>query len=148
MGKKTVLIVEDNDLNLRLAADLLKMAQFHVLEAVDAEHGLQVALEELPDLILMDIQLPKMDGLTATRIIKKDPALRQIPVVAVTGYAMVGDEEVARRAGCCGYITKPIDTRSFAATVAGFLKSDADPGSDGRQGSEQTRVPSYSIVTD
>ena len=122
MDNKKVLIIEDNYLNLTLAKDLLVLAGFTVWEAVDAEKGIQLARKQLPDLILMDIQLPGMDGLCATRMIKEDPKLKHIPVVAMTSHAMKGDEEIARQAGCVGYLTKPIDTRNFADTVAGYLK--------------------------
>ncbi len=92
-----------------------------MLEAVDAESGIQLAQEHHPDLILMDIQLPGMDGLTATREIRNDPAAKDISVVALTSYAMEGDEEKAMDAGCAGYIAKPIDTRRFLETVGEFL---------------------------
>ena len=113
MENKTILIIEDNALNMKLVRSILQLAHCNVLEAVDAENGIQLAREHLPDLILMDIQLPGMDGLNATRIIRKDPILTHIPVVALTSYAMQGDEQRATSAGCTGYIAKPIDTRNF-----------------------------------
>ncbi|MBT8350010.1 MAG: response regulator, partial [Deltaproteobacteria bacterium] len=88
---------------------------------VDAEVGIRLAREQHPDLILMDIQLPGMDGLAATREIKNDPKMKDVSIVALTSYAMQGDEEKARDAGCAGYISKPIDTRSFLETVGKFL---------------------------
>ena len=112
-----ILIVEDNDLNLKLVRTLLRPSGYHLLEATDAETGIGLARSHLPDLILMDIQLPGMDGLTATRTIKNDPTLRDIRVVALTSFAMAGDKEKALVAGCDGYITKPIDTRSFMGTI-------------------------------
>lgn len=122
MENKTILIIEDNELNMKLVRSILQLGHFQALEARDAESGLQLAREHLPDLILMDIQLPGMDGLDATRIIRKDPNLMNIPVVALTSYAMQGDEQKATSAGCTGYIAKPIDTRSFLDTIAGYLQ--------------------------
>ena len=122
MGNKTVLIVEDNALNMKLVRSMLQLRPYQVLEAGDAETGIQIAREHLPDLILMDIQLPGMDGLQATRIIRKDPILSNIPVVALTSYAMQGDEHKATTAGCTGYIAKPIDTRRFLDMLAEYLE--------------------------
>lgn len=121
MANETVLVIEDNEMNMKLARSLLQIGNYSVLEAVDAEVGIQMAREHHPDLILMDIQLPGMDGLAATREIKNDPAVEDISIVALTSYAMQGDEEKARDAGCAGYISKPIDTRSFLETVGKFL---------------------------
>ena len=121
MKEKTVLVIEDNDLNMKLIRTLLKLKNYQTLEAVDAETGIQLAREYHPDLILMDIQLPGMDGLTATRVIKNDSAMKDIHVVALTGYAMAEDDEEACDAGCVGCIAKPIDTRSFLETVGQFL---------------------------
>ncbi len=122
MENKTILIVEDNELNMKLVRGLLTMGKYSTLEAVDAETGIQLAHEHRPDLILMDIQLPGMDGLEATRLIGEDPVLRDIPVVALTSYAMQGDEDKAKDFGCSGYISKPIDTRSFLETIAQYLQ--------------------------
>ena len=124
METKTVLVIEDNALNMKLVKSLLQIGKYGVLEARDAETGILLARNNHPDLILMDIQLPGMDGLNATRLIKEDNALKHIPVVALTSYAMQGDEEKARDAGCVGYITKPIETKTFLDTVASFLKYD------------------------
>ena len=121
MANETVLVIEDNEMNMKLARSLLQLGKYRVLEASDAENGIKLAQEHHPDLILMDIQLPGMDGLTATREIKNDPAVKDITVVALTSYAMQGDEEKARDAGCAGYIAKPIDTRRFLETVGQFL---------------------------
>ena len=121
MAKKTVLVIEDNEMNMKLARSLLQIGKYSVLEAIDAENGIQLAREHHPDLILMDIQLPGMDGLTATLKIKNDPAVKDITVVALTSYAMEGDEKKAMDAGCAGYIAKPIDTRSFLETLGKFL---------------------------
>jgi CheY-like chemotaxis protein len=122
MKNKTILVVEDNDLNMKLVRSLLEMGNYHVLEAMEAQTGIQLAREHRPDLILMDIQLPGMDGLTATRVIKGDDALKDIPVVAITSYAMEGDEGKSKEAGCAGYIAKPIDTRSFLKTLTQYLE--------------------------
>ena len=121
MANKTVLVIEDNEMNMKLVRSLLQLGKYSVLEAMDAENGILQARENHPDLILMDIQLPGMDGLTATRVIKKDPAMKDITVVALTSYAMQGDEEKAKDAGCSGYISKPIDTRSFLETLGQFF---------------------------
>ena len=121
MANKTVLVIEDNEMNMKLARSLLQIGKYNVLEAFDAENGIQLAREHHPDLILMDIQLPGMDGLTATREIKNDPAVKDITIIALTSYAMEGDEKKAMDAGCAGYIAKPIDTRSFLETLGKFL---------------------------
>ncbi len=113
MTRKTVLVIEDNALNMKLVRVLLVAADFEVLEAIDAEKGIALARERRPDLILMDVQLPGMDGLSATRVIRADPDLGEIAIVAITSFAMSGDEEKAREAGCTGYVTKPINTRTF-----------------------------------
>jgi CheY-like chemotaxis protein len=117
MEHQTVLVVEDNELNMKLVRSLLQLGKYQTLEAGNAEKGIQLARKHHPDLILMDIQLPGMDGLSATRLIKADGSLKDIPVVALTSYAMQGDEDKAVEAGCEGYITKPIDTRSFMKTI-------------------------------
>jgi two-component system cell cycle response regulator len=118
---KTVLVVEDNPLNLKLVRSLLQLGGFHVIEAQSAEIGIQKASQFKPDLVLMDIQLPGMDGLSAVRHLRTDPCLQQMPIVALTSYAMTRDKERAMAAGCQGFITKPIDTRTFLKTVAGFM---------------------------
>jgi len=124
MTIKTILVVEDNELNMKLVRGLIKIGKYGMLEAIDAESGIEQIREQRPDLVLMDIQLPGMDGLSATKIIKKDPSLKDIPVVALTSYAMQGDEEKALAAGCSGYIAKPIDTRKFLETIAQYLKDN------------------------
>ncbi len=118
---KRVLVIEDNAVNRRLVQFLLKSQGYEVREAASAPEGFESLKEKRPDLILMDIQLPGMDGLAATRELKRDPATRDIPVLIVTSYAMKGDEAKAFEAGCSGYITKPIDKKSFLATVAKVL---------------------------
>ncbi len=116
-----VLVIEDNSTNMTLAVFLLKSVGHTVLCAYDAEAGLTLAREEQPGLVLMDIQLPGMDGLQATAILKADPATRNIPVVALTALAMKGDEERILLAGCDGYIAKPMRYPDFLATVAAHL---------------------------
>jgi two-component system, cell cycle response regulator len=121
MNAPKVLVVEDNPLNMKLVRTLLQLGKYQVIEAANALNGIQKAKEEMPDLILMDIQLPDMDGLSATRLIKKDPSTEAIPVIAITAYAMHGDDQKALDAGCLGYITKPIDTKSFLETISRHL---------------------------
>jgi two-component system cell cycle response regulator len=123
----SILVIEDNALNMKLARSLLAMGGHEVHEALDAATGIELASARLPDLILMDIQLPDMDGLEATRLLKGQDRTRDIPVVALTSYAMPGDETKAREAGCTGYITKPINTRTFNETVGRYLSGQAAP---------------------
>jgi two-component system cell cycle response regulator DivK len=120
MGK-LVLLVEDNPVNRRLAEFLLRSQGYEVWEAETAPEAFAMLRDRQPDAILMDIQLPGMDGLAATRHLKADPATRDIPVIAVTSYAMVGDEAKAREAGCAAYVTKPIDKRKLLDAVAQVL---------------------------
>ena len=122
MQRKKILMIEDNELNMKLIRSLLKIGNYEMLEALDAETGIQLIRKHRPDLILMDIQLPGMDGLRATRMIKDDPDLKNIPVVAVTSYAMQGDDVKASEAGCAGYITKPINTKEFLKTIEQYLQ--------------------------
>jgi CheY-like chemotaxis protein len=119
--KKRILVVEDNILNLELVADLLEVGGFAVCHARTGEEGLRVARELSPDLILMDLSLPGLDGLATTRALRTDPATRHLTIIALTAHAMRGDDTIALRAGCDGYLTKPIDTRTFAAKVAAFI---------------------------
>ena len=123
----TILIVEDNPDNMTLTVLLLESAGHAVLSAVDAEAGLTLAREQQPDLILMDIQLPGMDGLEATALLKGDELTRAIPVIALTALAMKGDEERIRAAGCDGYIAKPMGVKDFLTTVAAHLAARAIP---------------------
>jgi two-component system cell cycle response regulator DivK len=116
-----ILVVEDNPANMTLAIFLLQSAGHSVLSATDAEAGLALAREEHPNLILMDIQLPGMDGLEATALLKRDDATRAIPVIALTALAMNGDEARIRAAGCDGYIAKPLVYRDFLATISAQL---------------------------
>jgi two-component system cell cycle response regulator DivK len=117
----TVLVVEDNAANLKLVRFLLESAGHTVVSARDAEAGLTLARDGQPNLILMDIQLPGMDGLEATALLKRDDATRAIPVIALTALAMKGDEDRIRAAGCDGYIAKPLAYREFLATISTHL---------------------------
>jgi two-component system cell cycle response regulator DivK len=119
--RKKVLIVEDNDLNMKLFNDLLVAHGYGTLQTRDGVEALALARQHHPDLILMDIQLPEISGLQVTQWIKKDDDLRMIPVIAVTAFAMKGDEEKIRDGGCEAYIAKPISVASFLKTVEQFL---------------------------
>ena len=121
MSEKLILLVEDNPVNRRLAEFLLRSQGYQVRAATNAQEAFDTIKAERPDLILMDVQLPGMDGLEATRKLKAEPTTRDIPVVAVTSYAMKGDREKALAAGCSGYITKPIDKDTFVREVATVL---------------------------
>src|SRR6185312_4306499 len=114
-------VVEDTEDNRRILRDLLSAAGYTMIEAFDGAEGVAKATEHRPDLILMDIQMPVMDGYEATRRIKADPALASIPVIAVTSYALSGDEQKARDAGCDGYIAKPYSPRQMLAKVREIL---------------------------
>jgi two-component system, cell cycle response regulator DivK len=122
---KRVLVVEDQEDNRQILRDLLRSADFEVIEAVDGEAGLVAAATHRPDLILMDIQLPGLDGYEATRRIKADAALRAIPVIAVTSYGLAGDADKALAAGCDAYISKPYSPRQLLAKVREYLSSPA-----------------------
>ncbi len=117
-----ILIIEDNELNIKLVEAVLQTTKCTLIKALDAETGIELVREHKPDLILMDIQLPGMDGLSATRIIKGDPDLNTIPIIALSSHAMIGDEDKARDAGCDNYITKPIDTRTFLKSIDKYMK--------------------------
>jgi two-component system, cell cycle response regulator DivK len=118
---KRVLIVEDNDLNMKLFHDLLEAHGYDILQTKDGLEALRLARLHHPDLILMDIQLPEVSGLEVTKWIKEDDDLRTIPIIAVTAFAMKGDEEKIREGGCEAYIAKPISVMNFLQTVARFL---------------------------
>ena len=120
MSKK-ILVVEDTEDNRQILRDLLGMAGYEMVEAQDGVQGVAMAAEHRPDLILMDTQMPVMDGYEATRRIKADPALASIPVIAVTSYALSGDEAKTRAAGCDGYIAKPYSPRQMLAAVREIL---------------------------
>ncbi len=118
---KTVMLVEDNELNMKLFHDLLEAHGYNILQTKDGMDALRIAREHKPDLILMDIQLPEVSGLEVTKWIKEDENLKSIPVIAVTAFAMKGDEEKIRDGGCEAYIAKPISVTNFLETVRKFL---------------------------
>jgi two-component system, cell cycle response regulator DivK len=118
---KRILVVEDTEDNRRIVRDLLSGAGYEILEAADGEAGVAMARTHKPDLILMDIQLPVIDGYEATRRIKADPSLVGIPILAVTSYALSGDEAKTRAAGCDGYLAKPFSPRELLGKVRGFI---------------------------
>ena len=119
---KTILVVEDQEDNRQILRDLLASSGFLMIEAHDGQQALAMARSQRPDLILMDIQLPVVDGYEATRSIKRDPELKHIPVIAVTSYALSGDEERAREAGCDAYVAKPYSTRHLLTKIGQFLE--------------------------
>lgn len=122
MSKK-VLVVEDNDLNMKLFCDLLEAHEYETIQTKDGMTALDLAREHTPDLILMDIQLPEVSGLEVTKWLKEDEDLKAIPVIAVTAFAMKGDEEKIRQGGCEAYIAKPISVDHFLTTVKKFVAS-------------------------
>jgi len=119
---KRILAIEDHEENRRLLRDLLTSFGYELTEAVTGEEGLTAAVANPPDLILMDIQLPGIDGYETTRRIKADPALRHIPVIAVTSYALSGDDVKALEAGCDAYVTKPFDPADLLEKIRGYLQ--------------------------
>jgi CheY-like chemotaxis protein len=123
MANETILIAEDNRLNRKLVETVLRPHGYRLLLAATGQETIEMANSERPDVILMDIQLPDMDGYDATRILKSKPATAHIPVIALTAQAMEGDRERALEAGCAGYIAKPIDTRSLPGEVRQLLES-------------------------
>ena len=123
MSGDKILLIEDNALNRELATDALEMANYVVIQATNAEEGIVLARTERPALVLIDIALPGMDGLSAMRLLKQTETTKHIPVVALTAYAMRGDAEKALAAGCDGYLTKPIDVETFPKEVARFIRA-------------------------
>jgi CheY-like chemotaxis protein len=124
METKTILVIEDNAMNMKLMRAILEIGKYRMLEAGDAETGLALARKEHPDMILMDIQLPGMDGLSATKIIKSDAELNKIPVLAITGFAMEAEKENAMKAGFSGYVTKPFSVKELLETISCQLDND------------------------
>jgi len=122
---KTVLIVEDNELNMKLFHDLLEAHGYGTIETRNGTEVLNIARDRQPDLILMDIQLPEISGLDVTRLLKQDPELKHIPVIAVTAFAMKGDEQKIRDGGCEDYISKPISVTHFIEVIEKHLKQEA-----------------------
>jgi len=121
MGR-VILIVEDDPKNLKLIRDLLQIRGYTTLEATDGKQGVDMARAKMPDLILMDIQMPVMDGFEAINILKADPVTKSIPIIALTAFAMQEDREKCIEAGCNDYITKPLDTRAFVTKVKEYLE--------------------------
>ncbi len=126
--KQTVLIIEDNEQNLYLLTFILNKNGYEVVQARDGHEGIELAGQVIPSLILMDIQLPVMDGYEVARILRSNPALAQVPIVAVTSYAMIGDRERALDAGCSGYMEKPINPETFIADIENYLSLEARKG--------------------
>lgn len=122
---KTILIVEDNELNMKLFNDLLQAHGYNTLQTHDGRDVMEMTRRHRPDLVLMDIQLPEISGLEIAKMLKADDDLKSIPVVAVTAFAMRGDEQKIRNGGCDGYIAKPISVASFLQTVSKFLEPPA-----------------------
>jgi two-component system, cell cycle response regulator DivK len=122
--QKTVLVVEDNELNMKLFNDLLEAHGYKVVQTRDGLSALEIARKHVPDLILMDIQLPEVSGIEVTKWLKEDEELKRIPVIAVTAFAMKGDEQKIRESGCEAYISKPISVMSFLQTIDKFLKKE------------------------
>ena len=121
MSGGRILVVEDNQDNMTLISDVLSSLNYAVIQAMDGEQGVSMAEAERPDLILMDLSLPRMDGWTATRHIKANPALRSIPIIALTAHAMMGDRERALEAGCDDYLSKPLNLRELASKLTQFI---------------------------
>lgn len=120
--RSAILVVDDNPTNLKLVTEVLEWSGYETLKAEDAEQAMIVIARTLPELILMDIALPGMDGLTLTRKLKAADATKHIPIIALTAFAMKGDDQRARDAGCDGYISKPVDTRKLSDQIAEFLQ--------------------------
>ncbi len=120
MSGKTILYVEDNEYNRKIVRHLLRSTSYRLLEAVDGEQGVALALQEVPDLVLMDIQLPKMSGLDAARTLRADPRTANIPIIAITSFALSGDEQKSKDAGCSAYLTKPYSPRDLMDMIHKF----------------------------
>ncbi len=118
---KKILVVEDNETNMYLCCRILKSSGYEVIEARTGEEGVELAIKEKPDLIIMDIQLPGIDGYEATKRLRKSEADREIPIIALTSYAMAGDREKSLAAGCTGYLEKPINPNTFMSEIEKYL---------------------------
>jgi two-component system cell cycle response regulator DivK len=121
MSAKTILHIEDNEFNRKIVRDLLARTSYRLLEATDGEEGVATARREVPDLILADIQLPKLTGLEATRRLRADPATAHIPIIVITSFALSGDEDKAKDAGASHYLAKPYSPRALLETIRRFL---------------------------
>ena len=124
MSQKTILYVEDNEFNRKIVKQLLAQTRYRLREAIDGETGLRMAQEESPDLVLMDVQLPKMSGLEATRRLRADPRTAAIPIVVITSYALSGDAEKAKDAGATAYLAKPYSPRDLLAKIREIVPED------------------------
>ncbi len=134
MDGKTILVIEDNEMNMKLMRAVLRAGNYQMLEAMDAETGLRLVQEHRPDVILMDIQLPGMDGLSATKIIKADPKLKEIPVFALTGFAMESDKAKAMDIGLAGYIVKPFSVKVLLETLDNYFANQQAEKLSGEHG--------------
>jgi two-component system cell cycle response regulator DivK len=121
MSEQTILYIEDNEYNRKIVRQLVTHTSYRLIEAMDGESGVALAQEHLPGLILMDVQLPKMSGLDATRLLKADPRTRQIPIIVITSFALSGDREKAAAAGADSYLAKPYSPRELLALIRQFL---------------------------
>jgi two-component system cell cycle response regulator DivK len=121
MSEKTILYVEDNELNRRIVRDLLRRTSYRLIEAPDGETGIAIARQERPDLILMDVQLPVVSGIEATRTLRGEPATAETPIIAITSFALAGDEQKAREAGATAYMAKPYSPRDLLELIRRLL---------------------------
>jgi two-component system, cell cycle response regulator DivK len=121
MSERTILYIEDNEYNRKIVRQLLSHTSYRLIEAVDGESGVTLAQQTLPQLILMDVQLPKMSGHEATRILRLDPRTRDIPIIVITSFALSGDRELATAAGATGYLAKPYSPRELIALIRKYL---------------------------
>jgi len=121
MSGKTILYIEDNEVNRRLVQDLLRVTSYKLLEAIDGESGMALARKERPDLILMDVQLPKISGIEATRTLRGEPATAKTPIIAITSFALAGDEQKALEAGATAYMAKPYSPRDLLELIRRLL---------------------------
>ena len=128
MDKLSVLVIEDDEMNTVLFKELLVLNGCEVSIAADAETGIDIARKSQPDVILMDVQLPGMDGLSATKVIQRDDELKGVPIIALTAHAMSGDKDKAYAAGCVGYITKPVNTRTFYKEIITSIGASSKDG--------------------